>query len=273
MRMKFAYLILAHDNFKQLQRLLGMLDDSRNDIFVHIDGKVRQLPALKTAKANLYFLDNRVDVRWGTYSQIQAHFELYRESHRMGPYDFYHLIAGTTLPLKSQDFLHAFFDGFRGASLFRIWPEDAGEIDFKLRRIHFWTRNFQSGNKGARWLTQHFWTANMFVQKKLGVRINRTETFCKSDCWASLSESAVCYLLMHEKDIQKKYRHTFAGDEFYLVSELKKDPGLTVVDCSKLLYVEFVEGQDHPADLTKEEFVRLQESDFLFARKFSDATV
>ena len=36
---RHAYLILAHKNFGQLRKLLALLDDLRNDIFVHVDRK------------------------------------------------------------------------------------------------------------------------------------------------------------------------------------------------------------------------------------------
>ena len=34
---KHAYLIMAHNNFYILEKLLHLLDDPRNDIYVHID--------------------------------------------------------------------------------------------------------------------------------------------------------------------------------------------------------------------------------------------
>lgn len=37
--MKHAYCIIAHNNLEQLQRLLLLLDDPRNDIYIHIDKK------------------------------------------------------------------------------------------------------------------------------------------------------------------------------------------------------------------------------------------
>lgn len=271
--MKFAYLILAHNNFKVLQKLVGMLDDPRNDIFIHFDKKVKDVPPIACKQSRLLFVEGRIDVRWGTYSQIQAYFELYREAYKHAPYDFYHLISGTTLPLKSQNCLHSHFEGFKGKSLLRIWPNDYGEMDFKLRRVHFGTRNFQSGNRSLRWLSQHFWTANIFMQKALGIRIHLNEKYTKSDCWASLSEKAVSYLLENEESIHRKYRFTFAGDEFYLATELLKNQSDDIVNCQTLLFVDFKEGEDHPSELTKEDFIRLSESDYLFARKFSDHSI
>ena len=38
--MRHAFLILAHNEFQILKILLSMLDDGRNDIYLHIDKKV-----------------------------------------------------------------------------------------------------------------------------------------------------------------------------------------------------------------------------------------
>lgn len=35
-----AYCIMAHGNFEQLQKLINLLDDRRNMIFLHVDRKV-----------------------------------------------------------------------------------------------------------------------------------------------------------------------------------------------------------------------------------------
>lgn len=36
---KHAYCIMAHGNWKQLQMLVNMIDDGRNDIYLHVDAK------------------------------------------------------------------------------------------------------------------------------------------------------------------------------------------------------------------------------------------
>ncbi len=41
--MKHAFLIMAHNNLEILQTLVSMLDDERNDIFLHIDLKSNML--------------------------------------------------------------------------------------------------------------------------------------------------------------------------------------------------------------------------------------
>lgn len=41
MKDRHAYCIMAHKNWTQLQMLVSILDDPRNDIFLHIDKKAK----------------------------------------------------------------------------------------------------------------------------------------------------------------------------------------------------------------------------------------
>ena len=40
---RHAYLIMAHGNHTQLSKLVSALDDERNDIYIHIDKKTRNI--------------------------------------------------------------------------------------------------------------------------------------------------------------------------------------------------------------------------------------
>ncbi|UVV53809.1 hypothetical protein NXY15_04150 [Bacteroides thetaiotaomicron] len=44
--MKHAYLIIAHNEFEILKRLIQALDDERNDIYIHFDRKAESLSGL-----------------------------------------------------------------------------------------------------------------------------------------------------------------------------------------------------------------------------------
>jgi len=268
--MKFAYLILAHDNFKLLQRLVEMLDNAENDIYLHFDKKVKELPELKAVYSKLFLVQDRVDVRWGTVSQIRAIFSAMKAADSNGPYEYYHLISGTHLPLKGQDAVRSHFSALDGMSALRLWEPNEGEADFKMRRIHWAISNFQAKNMVLRRFVQHFWTLNMFIQRKLGIRINKKDFFIKADEWASLSQQAVTFLMANQKEILRKYRYAFCGDEFFLASELSR-ANIRYANDQNLLYVSFV--KDHPATLSGEDYVRLKKSEFVFARKFNDSII
>lgn len=74
---RHAYLIIAHTNWEQLQKLVSLLDDKRNDIYVHIDKKSNTSKLrLNTQFSKLVFVE-RHNVRWGDVSQIKAEMALF----------------------------------------------------------------------------------------------------------------------------------------------------------------------------------------------------
>ena len=40
---KHAYLIMAHNNWRNLETLIKLIDDDRNDIYIHIDRKTVEI--------------------------------------------------------------------------------------------------------------------------------------------------------------------------------------------------------------------------------------
>ena len=110
---KHAYLIMAHHDFAILIELLKDIDDIRNDIYLHIDLKTKNVPYNdidKSVKHAKLYLIPRLNVRWGGYSQINCELRLMEYALKQGNYSYFHLLTGATFPLKSQDYIHAFFD-------------------------------------------------------------------------------------------------------------------------------------------------------------------
>ena len=130
--MRHAFLILAHNEFQILKILLSMLDDGRNDIYLHIDKKVVLGPLeqdlFRLAKARLFVLEQRLDVRWGDISVVKAELLLLETASMKGPYDYYHLLSGVDLPIKSQDYIHRFFEKNKG---YEFVPYSCGEANLK----------------------------------------------------------------------------------------------------------------------------------------------
>ena len=141
--MKQAWLVIAHNEFEILQMLIDALDHPESDIYVHIDKKVKNIPRLRAGKSNLYVLERRLDVRWGSVSQIECELLLMSEAVRRGPYLFYHVISGTHLPLKNIDDIIQFFSDRAGSELMHLWEEDLRDIGNKLSRYNFFVRGSQ----------------------------------------------------------------------------------------------------------------------------------
>lgn len=267
---KHAYLIIVHNEFEVLRKLLKTLDDVRNDIYIHFDKKVTVLPKLACRQAILTLLpdEKRVDVRWGTVSQIKTEMALFEAAHNKGGYQYYHLISGTHLPLKSQDEIHALFDRCYPEEVMSLCEQREEEADFKLRHYHFLIRWFKHKNIFIQRCSQTFWRGLLFLQKKGGVRCNRDQSYLKSANWISITDKAVTHLLQNQARLLRQYRYSFCGDEYFVASELQAHPSeFHIHDMPHLLAVRFYRA--NATNYTSADFEWLMSSECLFARKFT----
>ena len=107
--MKFAYLIMAHDNKEQLRKLLQLLDCEENEIYLHIDKKSK-LHDMQDLHNDLHFASLHIyslyKVYWGDISQTKC--ELFLIGQAVQKYhDYYHLLSGHDMPIKSNKYIHS----------------------------------------------------------------------------------------------------------------------------------------------------------------------
>lgn len=263
-----AFLILAHNEFEILQKLIELLDDVNTDFYVHIDAKVKELPSLRTDESNLFFTKKRIDIRWGDISQMDGEYVLWEEAHNNGPYSFYHLISGVHLPLMDKTWIREFYSPYVGQSVLMHSKYGFERESFKMQNIHICTRNFNYGPAVLQRTAQFIWKAVLYPQKKLGIKFRRNVDFRKASNWVSLSEDAVSYILEQKKRIRRRYRFTFCCDEYFVPTELMTSPLRDrVVKLDNILLCEFVKA--NPKVYALSEIDDLRKSGYVFARKFS----
>jgi len=268
--MKHAYLIMAHNEFEHLQRLIDALDDERNDIYVHIDKKIRRVPCLKTSKSQLTILSKRVNVRWGDVSQIKAEYALFHAAIKNSPYDYYHIISGVHYPLMSLDKIDKFYSDFNGSSVISPMPTSVNEIKFKIGYRHLFLRHLTSSVQWLNKLYHVMWMAVLYPQKKLGISRDTTYMTRKASVWCSLTDDAVKIILSYENKMVKRFRFTFCGDEYFINTALRNS-GLHLSESDKLTYLNFSFG--NAAILNDSDFDNIIESKCLFARKFTNKSI
>ncbi len=271
--MKHAYLILAHHEFALLQTLIGCLDDARNDIYVHVDKKVKTLPELHAEKARLVLLRNRVDVRWGDYTVVEAEFALFSAAKKNGPYAYYHLLSGVDLPIKSQDYIHRFFEAhkgkeFIGYTLTGMTPETVR----KVQRWHLFPGDFKNRSQVRRVLRSGW----IRVQEAVGYRRNRQVDFKKGSQWVSVTEAMVRCFLEHEMWVRKVFTHTFCSDEMVFQtlcwdSPLRFALYNTQDDGTGCMRLIGWRDNGELVDWSAADYDRLAASPALFARKFNSS--
>ena len=274
--MKHAFLILAHTEFGLLQRLVTSLDDGRNDIFIHIDKKVQLLPEIRTHHAGLTLIERRVDVRWGAPSMMEAELALFEAAVAKGPYGYYHLLSGVDLPIKSQDYIHDFFDRHAGQEFIGYtWTQMPPDFARKLQRWHLFAEDFKSRNVFKKALRAGF----IRLQELLGIRRNRHVDFKKGSQWVSVTDGMARYFTGHRDWLRKTFRGTFCCDELLMQTLCWASPFRAHIynteedgtGCMRLIGWRGVPGQRELVlqDWTAEDLAQIQASPALFARKFN----
>lgn len=268
--MRHAYLILAHNQWQLLDTLINCIDDERNDIYVHIDAKVRDLPELHTRRAGLTILGDRVDVCWGDLSVVEAEYALFQAAVKCGPYAYYHLLSGADLPLKSQDYIHKFCDDhqgkeFIGYTLTEITPE----VVRKAQRWHLFPRSFKSGNIVIRALR----AGCLRIQELCGIKRNTGVEFKKGTQWVSITDGMARHFLANKEWTRKTFTHTFCSDEMVIQtlcwhSPFRANIYSTTGDAKGCMRaIGWKDGCLY--DWTANDYDKLSHSDALFARKFN----
>lgn len=212
--MKHAYLIIAHNEYPVVKRLIEALDDRRNDIFVHWDSKVSDPPVFHTTDAGLYLTARRVDVHWGDYSVVEAEYALFETSVKIGKYEYYHLLSGVDMPLKSQDEIHAFFSANAGKEFigFSSYPGWQSEVERKMR-WHLFPGQFQRVFS----FTPVSILRSVFlkIQYIMHMRRNAGVEIRKGTQWISVTDSFVRYLISKQDEVHGLFTHTFCCDEMF----------------------------------------------------------
>lgn len=223
---RHAYLIIAHNEFPVLELLVRALDDPRNDIYIHLDSKVATPPQLSTKQAGLYLLKQRRDVRWGDVSIVRTEYDLFAEAYHSGRgYSYYHLLSGVDLPLKNQDYIHSFFEQYRGQEFVGYyWGEDLEvSIDRKVRRRHIFAADFKGSGLGflVKKTLRFLWLRTQFA---LGIRRYQSIEFKKGTQWVSLTNEFVGYILERRTETERLYRQSFCSDEIFVQTLLWHSP-------------------------------------------------
>lgn len=276
--MKSAYLIMAHHQFGLLQKLLELLDDPDNDLYIHIDKKAGDvdLDAIRqSVSRSAVFFTDRISVTWGSYSQIQCELLLLEKAVGRGGYDYYHLLSGSDLPLKTSGEINAFFAAHAGTEYvhFRMDKMDAGALQ-RVSRYHFFQKHLRSW-----WLFRALRSLSAGVQTVL--RVDRVKNsgiqFATGANWFSITEDLARYVLDDRAFIDKWFRYSRCGDEMFLQTLVLNSDfrgRLAQKDLQKDDYpalkrlIDWERG--NPYTFTMADIAELRASDCLFARKFDE---
>ncbi len=265
--MKHAYLIMIHDDFYVFEKLIQLLDYEENDLYIHVCKKVKKFDFKKykelVKKAGIYFT-KRINVKWGDYSQIKCELLLLESATKNNTYQYYHLLSGVDLPLKSQKEIHEFFNK-------SDYEYVAFNKQFDLDRVlyyHFFTSNLK-----INCLRTKIHYKLVFYQKKFNIKRNENIKFQKGANWFSITDTLARYILSKKEFIKKVFKYTYCADEMFLQTIIYNSPFINKVynlndeyDSIKRC-IDWNRGS--PYIFRMDDFDMLINSNRFFARKFS----
>ena len=262
---KHAYLIMAHNKFDQLQILLELLDDPRNDIYLHVDKKATTFrpELLRLQQAKLVIVDP-ISVTWGGHSQIDCEMLLFKAA-APGHYGFYHLISGVDLPLKTQDEIHEFFGAHPGQNFMSFNEGDRGFVT-RTQYYHLFQNRIGRRKDLGILPLKIIKKAFLMIQKVFRIRRKEIVPLYKGANWVTLSDGLVQHLVSCEPLIRKQFYHSYCADEVFLQSIAMASPYRDTIVKDPYREVDWSGG--FPRNYRKEDVPALLSAPGMFGRKF-----
>lgn len=279
---KHAYLIMAHNNFDLLAKLLELIDDDRNDIYIHIDVKAGNFDKNKitrnVVKSSVYFTE-RIDVKWAAVSGIICEMILLQEAVRREEYDYYHLLSGVDLPIKSQTEIHRFFDEHKGTE-FVEYDETVIDKNIMDRVAHYYFfQDVYGRNRKNIIMALLYIFDNISDRIQALLHINRVRNIkCiwqKGPNWFSITHNLAKQILGQKEWIERTFKYTRSGDELFVQTILCNSffknnvykGGVDKVNSPSLRKIDWTRGK--PYTWRKNDYNELINDEAMFARKFS----
>jgi hypothetical protein len=276
---KHAYLIMAHNQFQYLKTLIESIDDSRNDIYIHIDRKTNftdfDLLKQEIHFSSVYFIKQR-KVNWAAYSGILCELDLLKVATSQNQYDYYHLLSGADVVIKKHRSIHQFFDQNKGREYVEF---DAQEMDKDyLDRIKYYylLQDIYGRNRKNVFFLMLYVLDKLLIDLQKMLKINRIKeekvVFQKGSNWFSITHDFALHVISQEKWINKVFKFSLSGDEMFLQTilinsrfcEMLSQPTRLNENCN-LRLIDWTRGK--PYIWRQEDYDIIINSDMFYARK------
>lgn len=181
-------------------------------------------------------------------------------------YEYYHLISGVDLPLKTNEEIHDFFNKNKGKE-FISYDKNASDTEIESRIKYYYLLQDKFGRSSK--LAYIIQACCIRIQKILNVnRIKNIKyTLKKGTNWFSITNNLAHYIVEKENEIYNLFRFGCCVDELFLHTMVYNSNFRDKVAGDSLRYVDWIRGG--PYTFTEEDFDDITSSDKIFARKFS----
>lgn len=262
--MRIAHLILTYTNPLQTARMISHMIHPLFDFYIHVDKKFDIKPHLFLKKfPNVFFIENRIDVKWAGFNTVIATFECIKEIAAKGVvYDFINLLSGQDYPLKPAKEMLTFFEENKGKEFisYRDIKNDWTEGQIRMEKYFLTHYNF----KGKTFLENII--NRITPKRKIPYNMH---PYGKSMFWM-LSPEAALYVVNkveNDKKLLNFFFFCWGSDEFVFQTILLNSPYKDRIVNDNYRYIDWSLGGANPKILTTDDYEPIKDSGKLFARK------
>lgn len=274
--MKHAILVMAHGDMTILSKCMKVLDDSRFDFYIHVDSKsnVNTNNLTEICNYSKVYLTERIPVYWGDYSQVEAQIKLIEAANNEKcQYDYYHMISGADMPLKTPDEIDCFFELHKGKEFIRFWgnniPDPAAY--WRVSYVYPFISMITRGKSNILNTVQKEVFARLLRykrRKKDNIVNNPNYKVVSGDCWWSLTNRCIEYIESNVDEIERYFSNGCCVDEVFMSTMIASSEEF-LKRHSNFLTREIDWERGRPYVWEMEDYDILNKSNALFARKFS----
>lgn len=276
--MKMTIAIQCHTNSEQINRLINYFQDDYIDIYIHVDKKSNIVSELDIKK-NVYLIENRVDVKWGQFSQVEATLNIFKEIRNSDyKYKYIHLISGQDYPIKSLKAFKEYFL-YQNSEFIECSPLPSdvlvkrGEDRYKVYYPNWMIdRPSKTFKRFIRILYREFiLNIKIFERKNLDF-----ENLYFGSQWFSITNSCMEYILdslNNKNSIVRFFKNTLCSDEMFFQTIIMNSYFNKNVKNNNLRYIDWSDKKGSPKTLNIQDIKKAIKTDCFFARKIEDQSV
>jgi len=281
---KHAFLIMAHNNFEVLEKLLLCLDNSNIDFFLHIDKKSYYDASMikKQLKYSSLFTLSPMKIYWADYTQVKCELRLLEAAFNQSKYDYFHIMSGSDLPLKPVQSILNFFEVNKGKEFIQFHNfKSAKKTEYWILRYHIFSKKIStSKNRHTLFLYKLLNKTSLIIQQVFHIEKFKPKNYvlCKGANWVSITKEATKYIIKQKPLIKNLFNKSRSPDEYFIQSILYNSPFKKNIYNAKFddnyescqRFIDWKRG--NPYVFKKDDYDTLISSNFLFARKFQYTT-
>ncbi len=265
--MRIACIIMAHKDPQQIERLINRFQQLPFDFYIHLDKKINRVPFdFLSSKPNVYFIEQRIRVRWASYSFLNAILLSFKEV--LGKniqYDFLSLMSGQDYPIKPPTDFYQTLEKNTGRN-FINYEVDGKWWKHAITRIHKY--HFTNFGFWGKYKIQ-FFLNSLLPTRKFPLPFDLyggPRAMCMtvtSNCAAYLVE-----FIETNKKLRRFIRFTWGPDEFVIPTLIMNSEFKETVVNDNFYYIDWTKGGANPKILNVEDYDLLINSNKFMARKF-----